>query len=204
MTIALKSSLMRHIVTRFRAASVFLALGCLLLFCGCESLSQRFGKSAPEEPSPQILIQRLTSAGLELRKIDIIDMEGTAGLASGQRSRYQAKLQGLAEAYALKYSIDLQRLSNLPRKEVDAALERAGAHNALLGVGTTGDPKLSRQRAELEGVAKIVDTIKLHLRMARAKVSPSQADIIRDYRNLRYQDPPPLLYGTSPKYLHAN
>jgi hypothetical protein len=161
------------IAHRAAVAVAFLALGCVLLFSGCRALANWMGRPAADEPDPEFLLDRLTSAGLALRKMDVLDLEGTAGLRSDQRSTYQAKLQGLANDYARKYRDDLIQLARLQRRGVDAALA----------------PRLKAETgsANSKGIAA---TIELHLRLARAKVPPSQSDVIRDYRNLRYLDPP--------------
>ena len=156
-----------------RTATAFFVLSTVLLFSGCRTLANWFGRPTVDEPSPIILLDRLTSAGNALRTMDVLEMEGTAGLRSGQRSSYQSKLQVLAENYASKYRGDLLNLALLPRRGVDAALQ--------VRLKTEADS------ANPKGIAA---TLELHLRMARAKVPPSQSDIIRDYRNLRYLNLP--------------
>jgi len=99
-------------------------------------------------------------------------MEGTSGLRSGQRADYQDKMRVIADGYARIYDADLQDLSRRPSRAVDDVLARKRWDVA--------DNATARE---------IVDTIGLHLRLARAKVPPATSDIIRDYRTLRYNHP---------------
>jgi len=166
MCIPTNSSVNQRKLARWVAvASVCVALGGVLFVSGCEWM----GGPATSHACPDILLDRLAAAGTALRKADVIDMEGTAGLRSGQRASYQIKLQNLADNYSRKYRDDLIHLALLPQREVDEALA------ARLKTG--GDAENSKL---------IAFTIELHLRMARAKMSPSNFEIIRDYSSLRY------------------
>ncbi len=153
--------------------SVFLVLGSVLFVSGCASLSQWLGGPAAADTNPEILLDRLATEGTALRKVDVIDMEGTAGLRTGQRATYQTKIQNLAANYARKYRDGLQHLALLPQRGVDEALA------ARL-----------QTEVDIENSKLIASTIQLHLRKARAKMPPSQSEIIRDYGSLRYLSPP--------------
>jgi len=174
MCIPTQSSIKPRKPTRWAVfISVFLVLGSVLFVSGCESLPQWLGGPAASDPSPGILLDHLFTAGTALRKVDVIDMEGTAGLRSGQRARYQTKLQKLSDNYARKYRDDLQHLVSLPQRGVDKAL--------AVRLNTEVDIANSKL---------IASTIELHLRKARAKMPPSNFEIIRDYSSLRYLSPP--------------
>jgi hypothetical protein len=162
----------RSTIGRFASVSVIIAILSEFLCAGCRSDPLWTDGSTANGPSPELLIDRLQFAGNSLRKLDVLDMEGTSGLRSGQRADYHDKMRAIADGYSHKYGNDLQDLSDCPRRAVDYVLARKRKEAAGNAIAT-----------------EILDTIGLHLRLARAKVPPTTADIIRDYRNLRYINP---------------
>ena len=147
----------------------------LVLLSGCSML--QFGMDTPAGNDTGTngeiqLVSDMMLAGGALQKVDVLDMEGTAGLKSGQRTRFQTKLQKVADDYAHKYRDDLLRLANFSTGRVEDAL--------AMRLRTESNKAHSMETSK---------TIQIHLRLARAQVPPSHSEIIRDFRNLRYIHP---------------
>lgn len=168
----------------------------LVLLSGCSML--QFGRDTPAGNDTGTngeiqLVSDMMLAGGALQKVDVLDMEGTAGLKSGQRTRFQTKLQEVAEDYARKYRDDLLRLAKFPIGRVEDAFAirlRTESNNRGIPGRRKGPPwdaiEMRTGIKSKEHSVETAKTIQIHLRLTRAKVPPSHSEIIRDFRNLRY------------------
>lgn len=123
-------------------------------------------------PSTLQLVDSLIQSGNDLRRLDILDLEGTAGLSSSERERMRTKILDVASAHARKYRDHLLQLAKLPQQRTKDEIDvRIGADR------------------KIPGLPDIVKVIELHLRLVRAGSPPSESRIIWDFGNLRYANP---------------
>lgn len=122
---------------------------------------------------PWQLCDSLIQSGNALRRLDVLDLEGTAGLGTAERERMRKKILGVASGHARKYHEHLLELAMLPPQRVKRVFSDRPA----------GKGKISR-------VPDIVQVIELHLRLVRSDTPPSESRVTWDFGNLRYANPP--------------
>lgn len=122
-----------------------------------------------QAPAPWQLVDTLIQSGNDLRQLDVLDIEGTAGLRSSEREQVRTKILGVASGHARKYRDHLLQLARLPQQRAKNEIDARLAANR----------KISR----LHDIVKVMD---LHLRLVRADTPPSESRIIWDFGNLRY------------------
>lgn len=123
-------------------------------------------------PSASQLVDSLIQSGNDLRRLDVLDIEGTAGLRSSERERMRTKILDVASGHARKYRDHLLELGrHSPQRVKDEMNTRL------------------RSKGRIDGLPDIARVIDLHLRLVRADTPPSESRIIWDFGNLRYAQP---------------
>jgi len=123
-------------------------------------------------PSPSQLVDSLIQSGNDLRRLDVLDLEGTAGLSSSERERTRTKILDVASGHARKYRDNLLQFARLPQQRAKDEINASLAANR-----------------KISGLPDIFKVIELHLRLVRADTPPSESRIIWDFGNLRYANP---------------
>ena len=172
------------------------AVAAGLILAACQSASPNTSSPSPAPAhEAQVIVGRLKAEAGALRKLDVLELEGTAGFPAGKRTAYQQRTRELASSYAEQYRQDLGKLLDLPRGAVEEVFE------PLVKAESSASPR-----------GGIYQTMSLHQRMARLSSEPSwweftlfwrsrppssafMADpttqqIIQDYQALRYLAPP--------------
>lgn len=122
--------------------------------------------------SPSQLVDSLIQSGNDLRRLDVLDLEGTAGLSASERERTRTKILDVASGHAQKYRDHLLQFARLPLHRAKDEINDSLAANR-----------------KISGLPDIVKVIELHLRLVRADTPPSESRIIWDFGNLRYANP---------------
>lgn len=144
-----------------------------LIQSGCRPFEEPpEGVDVTPPPSPSQLVDSLIQSGNDLRRLDVLDLEGTAGLSSSERERTRTKILDVASGHARKYRDHLLQFAKLPQQR---AKDEINAHLAA-----------NRGISTLSGIVKVIE---LHLRLVRADTPPSESRIIWDFGNLRYASP---------------
>lgn len=156
--------------------SVFVALimpGFALIQGSCRPIEEQ-----PEQvegrspPATSQLVDSLIQSGDNLRRLDVLDLEGTAGLSLSERERMRTKLIEVAGGHARKYRDHLLQFAKFsPQRMKDE-----------INISLAANRKTS-------GLSEIVKVIELHLRLVKVENPPSESRIIWDFGNLRYANP---------------
>jgi hypothetical protein len=151
----------------------FLAVGVLTfaVILGSCRLIEKQSKKVEFKPASEIwqIVDSLILSGNDLRRLDVLALEGTAGLSSSECKRTRSKILEVASGHARKYRGHMLQLAKLPKNRADDEIHARSAANGKV--------------ANLVEIIKVID---LHLRLARAETPPSESRIIWDYGNLRY------------------
>lgn len=156
---------------RWMAPVVAVAVSTLALMQGSCKPIEKQPEEAEAKPSiePWQRVDSLMLSGNDLRRLDVLDLEGTAELSSSARERMRTKILDLASGHARKYRDHLIQLAKLPKKRVTEEINaRADANGKI---------------TNLPAILKVID---LHLRLTRADTPPSESRIIWDFGSLRY------------------
>ncbi|MCB1129568.1 MAG: hypothetical protein KDN05_00465 [Verrucomicrobiae bacterium] len=164
-----------QIVMSPKTICAFLALaaiasGSALMQSSCRYFEERSEQVDVRPPlEPRQLVDSLIQSGNDLRRLDELDLEGTADLRTSERTRVQSRISDVANGHARKYRENLLELARLPQNRVNDEIAAS-----LASEKTVRD------------LPEIVKVIELHLRLVRADTPPSERRIVWDFGNLRY------------------
>lgn len=154
------------------AITFVMILGFAMVQGGCRSVQESPEEVQPKRPGSRELIDSLIESGADLRRLDVIDLKGTAGFRSSERTRIQSRISSVASGHAMKYRNHLLELARFsPRHTKDELDARLISEDKI---------------RDLPDLVKVID---LHLRLVRANTPPSESRIIWDFSNLHYLNP---------------